>query len=336
MRQSLTLTATQSGTQVALSWPDVTEADWPGSPQISYVLYRDGEAVAGYDGSSRPYTDTSAFAGQRHAYRVALLVDGLEVRRSNEASLFVDATRTDADSDGLIDISNLAQLNAVRWDLDSNGLADDVANNPGYNAAFPVPASGSFCKAGGQGEGACVGYELTADLDFDENDDGEITAADPTYWNGGSGWQPIGNNRARFTGVFDGGGHAIASLRVNRPSTDYIGLFGYIGSGGEVRNLGLPGVDVTGDEYVGGLAGYSSGTISGSYAAGTVSGRYYVGGLAGYNYSGAISGSYAAGTVSGDYQVGGLAGNNRSGTISGSYAAGTVSGNSSVGGAGGL
>ena len=237
----------------------------------------------------------------------------------------------DSDGDGLIEVSSLAQLNAVRWDLDSDGISDNAANNSDYNAAFPVPASGAICSAGasGESEGACVGYELTADLDFDENNDGKITSTDATYWNGGEGWDPIGG-RNYFTGVFDGGGFAIANLHVNRPSSS-VGLFDTIAGGGEVRNLGLAGVDVTGDYYAGGLAGINNGTISGSYAAGTVSGNSDVGGLAGRS-SGVISESYAAGTVSGNNDVGGLVGNNNRGTISESYAAGTVSGGSNVGG----
>ena len=340
VRKPLLLTAAVSGTQATLTWPDVTETAWPGTPQVSYALYRDGDVVAGYGGSSRTHTDTGLTHEQTYRYRVALLVGGLEAV-SSAASVFVPVPRADEDGDGLIDISSLAQLNAVRWDLDSDGLADadaTTANRSDYNTAFPLPESGKVCNAGGEGEGACVGYELTADLDFDENGDGEITDADATYWNGGAGWARIGFSSSyigatprAFTGVFDGGGHAIANLYVNRPSTDYIGLFGYIGSGGEVRNLGLAGVDVTGDDYVGGLVGRNyGGRIIASYAVGTVSGRDdAVGGLVGNN-SGTISGSYAAGTVSGDGGVGGLVGSNN-GTIGGSYAAGTVSGGNSGG-----
>ena len=322
-RRPLILTATASGTQVALSWPDVTETAWPGSPQISYVLYRDGTAVADYDGSSRTYIDTGLTAGQRYTYQVALLLDG-GLLHSDGASVLVPATRADADGDGLIDISSLAQLNAVRWDPDGDGLEDDAADNLVYNAAFPAPARGSSCNGGGEGEGACTGYELTADLDFDTGTAGDRT--DDAYSNG---WQPIGSSYSNsFTGVFDGGGHAIANLYVNLPSTDYVGLFGYLR--GEVRNLGLVGVDVRGDGNVGGLAGSNRGAIRASYATGTVSGNNGVGGLAGSN-SGTISGSYAAGTVGGEDRVGGLAGSN-SGTISGSYATGTVSGDDQVGG----
>ena len=69
----------------------------------------------------------------------------------------------------------------------------------------------------------CVGYELTADLDFDEDGDG---TRNDTY-NTGSGWQPIGDSsQSEFNAVFEGNGHAIANLFINRGATDGVGLFG--------------------------------------------------------------------------------------------------------------
>ena len=68
------------------------------------------------------------------------------------------ATDYDADGDGLIDVGSLAQLNAIRWDLDGDG----ASTNPGYAAAFPRPVAGMGCPASG-----CLGYELTTDLDVD-------------------------------------------------------------------------------------------------------------------------------------------------------------------------
>ena len=44
----------------------------------------------------------------------------------------------DSDGDGLIEISTLAQLNAVRWDLDGDGAADNGANESSYATAFPI------------------------------------------------------------------------------------------------------------------------------------------------------------------------------------------------------
>ena len=63
----------------------------------------------------------------------------------------------DTDSDGLIEVSNLEQLNAVRFDLDGNGIPDG-AGDKAYASAFP--AAGSNPCSG------CNGYELTRRLIF--------------------------------------------------------------------------------------------------------------------------------------------------------------------------
>ncbi len=204
----------------------------------------------------------------------------------------------DTDGNGLIEISSLAQLNAVRWDLDGTGVADDADNNDAYAAAFPVAEDGSVCPA----ETTCAGYELTANLDFDENGDGEITEADAAYWNDGAGWLPIGTlgiipyhdgevrpDRAPlFDVTVDGNGHTIANLYVDRPSSHTVGLFSVLGRGAEVRNLGLPGVGVTGNRYAGGLAGYSEieTSIIAAWATGEVVG-HDVGGLIGETFGSA-------------------------------------------------
>lgn len=190
-------------------------------------------------------------------------------------------------------------------------------------------------------------YRLGADIDASETID----------WNGGNGFEPIGGNgdsASQFTGVFDGAGHIIRNLTVNRPATDLVGLFGIVGPGGIVRDVGLEGGSVTGklntgglagrnlgevassfvtgsvsssEGVVGGLVGYSGigSTVNASYASGAVDGPVYVGGLVGRN-DGAIRESHASGTVSGIDIVGGLAGGNEGGQISQSYAAGTVNG----------
>ena len=61
--------------------------------------------------------------------------------------------------------------------------------------------------------GACQGYELRADLDFDTNGDGRIDAND-AYWNNGAGWKPIDS----LTTTLEGNGHTISHLFINRPS----------------------------------------------------------------------------------------------------------------------
>ncbi|MFT6404630.1 MAG: filamentous hemagglutinin family protein [Marinomonas primoryensis] len=150
----------------------------------------------------------------------------------------------------------------------------------------------------------------------------------------GSGFAPIGDFSTKFTGIFDGLGHTISSLTIDRDATNYVGLFGYT-NGSIIQNVGLLNVDIIGSAFVGGLVGYNdSSSISNSYATGSVSGSSDVGGLVGYNYnSSTVSNSYATGSVSGDNRVGGLVGlNGSSSIISNSYATGSVSGDDYVGG----
>ena len=78
-------------------------------------------------------------------------------------------TDYDGDEDGLIEIASLAQLNAVRWDLDGNGFGFSATTSAAYRAAFPGAAAGMGCPDGGDSDDApdaCAGYELTRDLDL--------------------------------------------------------------------------------------------------------------------------------------------------------------------------
>ncbi len=104
--------------------------------------------------------------------------------------------------------------------------------------------------------GGCTGYELRADLSFDENGDGQMTSAgDPTYWNSGNGWVPLNG----YTATFRGNGHTVSYLYVNRSSMDNAGLFGNLNAGSAVDGVGLPHADVTGRNFVGAIAGASGG-----------------------------------------------------------------------------
>ncbi|MCX6717589.1 MAG: hypothetical protein NTU76_02860, partial [Candidatus Taylorbacteria bacterium] len=137
----------------------------------------------------------------------------------------------------------------------------------------------------------------------------------------GNNWTPIGDNGYRFTGSFNGNGKTISDLIINKPGVDYVGLFGFLSddySTGSISNLGLINVNITGNEYVGGLAGYSftGGTITKSYSTGIVTGSSSVGGLIGEMYAGTITKSYSSGSVTGTVNyVGGIVGFQRNGTI---------------------
>ena len=134
-----------------------------------------------------------------------------------------------------------------------------------------------------------------------------------------------------FTGVFDSGSHKITGLVID--GNDYVGLFGVVGSGGQINDLGVE-CSVSGDLSVGGLVGWNYGTVSNCYATGTVSGDDdYVGGLVGVNCDGTVSNCYSSGSVSGTDYVGGLVGGNSGGgDVSNCYTISDVSGNDYVGG----
>jgi len=171
----------------------------------------------------------------------------------------------------------------------------------------------------------------------------DIDASSTSGWDNGKGFSPIGNSSHKFTGHYNGNGYVIKSLFINRPTysssvTTDIGLFGYNGSTGQINNVWLENVNITGYYYVGGVAGYNdTGYLTGCYVSGNIIGDTYVGGIAGYNVNnGSVGGdiTFCASTanVKGTDTVGGLVGANDSGTITNCYSAGSVSGTSHLGG----
>ncbi|PTN33032.1 InlB B-repeat-containing protein [Desulfonatronum sp. SC1] len=155
-----------------------------------------------------------------------------------------------------------------------------------------------------------------------------INAAATNGWADGD-WTPIGNISIPFSGLYDGDGHTIDALFINRPDDHERGLFG-VTQNSLIRNLGLTNVNVTGNQRVGGLVGQNQGSIANSFVTGTVTGSTAVGGLVGRNFS-AIADSHATATITGTSRVGGLVGRS-SGDITSSYATGTVTANSRAGG----
>lgn len=120
----------------------------------------------------------------------------------------------------------------------------------------------------------------------------DIDASSTESWDGG--FQPVGTTTAfeeynsAYTGKFDGLNHKINGLFINRPTEDYVGLFGFTHNA-EVKNLSISG-QIVGRSYVGSIAGYNdAGTIKNVTNEGDVSGMY-VGGLVGYNSDGRVSG----------------------------------------------
>ena len=142
-------------------------------------------------------------------------------------------------------------------------------------------------------------------------------------------WEPIGNNSNAFTGTFDGNGHVIKNMTINRANTTYVGLFGYTDNA-TIKNMGLENVNVSGSNYTGGLAGYGKSTIENCYVSGSISGSMYTGGLVGIGGI-SISNCYVTGSVKGTMATGGIAGHGQ-GNITKCYVESSVSGTLYTGG----
>lgn len=126
-----------------------------------------------------------------------------------------------------------------------------------------------------------------------------------------------------FNGTFEGCDHSITGLYPAGASS-YQGLFRYIRDTGVVRDLHVYGSVAPDGRYdnIGGLAGYSSGTLENCSFEGRVAGNNYVGGLVGKN-AGIIMGCSFSGHVDGKRFTGGIAGYSE-GVIRGCINTGTI------------
>lgn len=225
-------------------------------------------------------------------------------------------------------IANLAVLAPVHLSAGSTYTAR--LGNDGVDISHTIitslGAAGSTTGADLQGMNGDVGkhYVLGADID----------ASATSAWNSNAGFDPVGKSPTPFTGTFDGLGHVIAGLTINRPGEAQAGLFGS-STGARLRNVGLENVEIRASSSVGALSGYCDANceISGSFAAGNVTALAgSAGGLVGMSF-GTIRNSYATGTVAGA-NAGGLLGSclNNTCSVTGSYASGSVTATGAGGG----
>ena len=145
----------------------------------------------------------------------------------------------------------------------------------------------------------------------------------------GKDWTPIGTDYDNsYKGTFDGGGHTITGLTFTT-NDEFAGLFGWLNRAGTVKNVVMEGVQITSNQIyggsIGGVVGFSWGTIENCSVSGSVSGTVYVGGVVGAQIGGSITGCSSSATVKGTVDVGGVAGQtNSSATLTACYATGNV------------
>ena len=176
------------------------------------------------------------------------------------------------------------------------------------------------------------------------------------------GWQPIGVESSKFEGVFNGNGHTIYGVTINRPSSTGIGVFGYV-EGATVSNLTIEG-DVVAHQDVGGFAGNAQsstfdrctfkGTIKADESLGgivgstgnsskftscatlgsTITGGKYAGGIVGYTNSSSYDKCEMQGSITGTEKLGGIVGNadGKLSSLQNSLVRATITGTNHLGG----
>ena len=196
-----------------------------------------------------------------------------------------------------------------------------AAKDPGYTVSEDGKTYEVYNAEGLKNIAELVNEEWKLDINITLTNNIDLTGID---------WTPIGkdDNKA-YTGTFDGNGKTITGLTVTT-SDRYAGLFGCIGSGGTVKNVTLKEVKIESDNGmsdVGGVAGWSYGTLENCSVSGSVSGRgqnSIVGGVVGYQSGGSITGCSSSTTVNAGNVAGGVAGCTYSATLTGCYATGDV------------
>lgn len=150
---------------------------------------------------------------------------------------------------------------------------------------------------------------------------------------GAAGWLPIDG----FNGTFDGDGHTISGLQINRPDRDSAGLFGGVSQGASFKNVTVTNDlasdhRVIGRNGVGLLVGFlNGGTIENVSVSGGVTGNNHVGGLVGYLYNANVKDIDINVSCVGNDYLGGLAGYSFA-HISNATSLGVISGVNGVGG----
>ena len=237
----------------------------------------------------RPQNDVVLEAGSRYKYTVKVNTTGLTLEGCNIGSWVDGGGESGAAED-------------LGYIYDSNTNTYTVYNADGLmNIAKLV-------------NGGKTDINITLDTDID------LTGKD---------WTPIGTDYDNsYKGTFDGGGHTITGLTFTT-NDEYAGLFGWLNRAGTVKNVVMEGVQITSNQIyggsIGGVAGYSWGTIENCSVSGSVSGTVYVGGVVGAQIGGSITGCSSSATVKGTVDVGGVAGQtNSSATLTACYATGNV------------
>ena len=194
----------------------------------------------------------------------------------------------------------------------SLAAAKDLGYTIESNGSYTVTSADGLLNIAELVNGGKTDINITLDTDID------LTGKD---------WTPIGTDYDNsYKGTFDGGGHTITGLTFTT-NDEFAGLFGWLNRTGTVKNVVMEGVQIISNQIyggsIGGVVGYSWGTIENCSVSGSVSGTNCVGGVVGSQKAGSITGCSSSAIVKGTRYVGGVAGE-KWGTMTACYATGNV------------
>lgn len=227
----------------------------------------------------------------------------------------------------------ISSIGSNNWTVYCNDTSNNLNTSSITFEKFDPTNITTCTQLQGMNNGLNINYTLGSNVD----------CSDTVNWNSGEGFLPVGNSTSgfEFIGILQGNNYNITDLFINRPSEEGVGLFSNTSSV-EINNVGLVNINITGNDSVGGLIGFSIlSIISNSYVIGYIQGgEDDVGGLIGDGGDSIINNSYVIINISGDSSTGGLIGSGGGANISNSYSTGIVNGSegssSSIGGLLGL
>lgn len=276
-----------------LNWSAATDESWlslssssgtvspASSADINVNIDRTGLADGDYSGKVSFTSD-----GGDATIDVIMTIVGNGAGNDADNDGIPDAVDSDDDGDGLIEIFTINDLNNIRNDLSADGSTLSGGPITGF-----------------------TGYELTQDLDF-ENDDHYSDISLKSEVTTGFGWKPIGLDNGNFDATLEGNGFTISNLLINR-TTNYTALIAFTSEFAEVQNLTVEIKFLSGNQYSAGLIGWNNGDVSNCVVTGDITASsHYCGLLIGVHPKGTVENSYATGIINASDadNVGGLIG----------------------------
>ncbi|MDE4907709.1 PEGA domain-containing protein [Methanogenium marinum] len=334
---TLQINSTPSGASVYLNGTatgDLTNVTLSGKP---VGVYNVTVLKYGYDSASRIVTLTKDNTEDVN-FTLVREVGTLQINSTpSGASVYLNGVSTGDVTNHTFTGESVGDYNVTVELAGYDSLSKDVTLADGETKTVGFIFSES---SGGDGDGTSGNpYQIhnSSDIRYLSTHSGDwdkhfIVTNDIDLAEGGSPTVTIGNLSNTFTGTFDGQGYTIRNFELSVGSGE-VGLFGVVGSGGNIRNLNVEtdANGVHGDANVGVIVGENRGSLTNCYATGNVTAVDYAGGLVGQNSGGTITNCYATGNATAGNNAGGLVGYNN-GSITNCYATGSATADRYAGG----